>query len=458
LKVLRSSFWLHSIFYTILQRFSLFFFGAVAYMVLVRIIDPETGDLAVWSLYLMILMVFETVKQGLLRNPTIKFLGMPEYAEKKNEIQYSALIINILFSVITIIVLVGFGSLIARLLKSPEILPLLWWSIAMIVLLIPFNHCEVMLQAHYKFSSIFWAYFIRQGFFFAGIVVMYFFPEYYSLINLMLIQIIALFLGALVMIIHSRRFLFKGMHFNKTILVQMLHFGKYIFGTNLFSSLSRSFDHFVTANVLSPAEGKSFVANYNVVSRINTMMDVPSLAAADVLFPKNVETLETDGLGKVKYYFERMIATILALVIPASLFIFLFPKFVILILAGSKYYGAIEILQLTILFSIARPIGYLFGSTLDSIGKPRVNFFIGMIYMLISLGVNYLCLYRFGGIGAAYATMINSVIGMILMIAMLKKYIHLEIKNIYVYGLNMYRDTFRMVKKLGKSNPVQEQK
>ncbi len=51
-------------------------------MVLVRIIGSE-ANMAVWSLYLMILMIFETVKQGLLRNPTIKFLGMPEYAEKK---------------------------------------------------------------------------------------------------------------------------------------------------------------------------------------------------------------------------------------------------------------------------------------------------------------------------------------------------------------------------------------
>jgi hypothetical protein len=38
-----------------------------------------------------------------------------------------------------------------------------------------------------------------------------------------------------------------------------------------------------------------------------------------------------------------MIATILALIIPASLFIFIFPKLIIYILAGSKYYGAIPI-------------------------------------------------------------------------------------------------------------------
>jgi len=424
-------------------------------MVLVRALLKD--DNAVWSLYLVILMIFETVKQGLLRNPTIKFLSMPEYVGKKSEVQYSALLINILFSAIAVLVLFGFGSQIAILLKSPEILPLLGWSTLLITLLIPFSHCEVMLQANYKFSSIFWAYFIRQGFFFIGIVVLYFFfREYFTLVNMMFLQIIALALGSVVMYMNARPFLVKEVHFNKEIVVRMLHFGKYIFGTNLFSNLARSFDHFVTANVLNPVEGKSFVANYNVVARINTMMDVPSLAVADVLFPKSVETLETDGLGKVKYYFERMIATILALIIPASLFIFIFPKLIIYILAGSKYYGAIPILQMTILFSVTRPLGYLFGSTLDSIGKPKVNFYIGLLYMLISLGINYFCLYTFGGTGAAYATMINAVIGMFMMIAILKKYIHLEMKNIYIYGINVYRDAFNMVRKLNKPKSVQE--
>lgn len=449
MKLLRSSFWLHSIFYTFLQRFSLFFFGAVSYMVLVRALLKE--DNAVWSLYIMILMLFETVKQGLLRNPTIKFLSLPEYADKKKQVQFAALLINIVFSLTAIILLFVFSNQISSLLKSPEMLPLLWWSAVLILLLIPFSHCEVLLQANYKFSSIFWAYFIRQGFFFGGIVLLYFFfREHFTLVNLILLQIVALLLGTIGMISNARVFLLKGNNYNKEILIQMLHFGKYIFGTNLFSNLARSFDHFVTASVLNSTEGKQFVANYNVVSRINTMLDVPSLAAADVLFPKSVETLETDGLGKVKYYFERMIATMLALIIPATLFVFIFPKLVIYILAGSKYYEAIPILQMTILFSVTRPLGYLFGSTLDSIGKPKINFYIGLLYMLISLGVNYFCLHQFGGIGAAYATMINAVIGMILMISVLKKYIHLEVKNIYKYLMNVYGDTFAMLKKIQK--------
>ena len=419
-------------------------------MLIVRAFVIE--DNAVWSLYLTALMLFETIKQGLLRNPTIKFLGMPEYAEKKSEVQYSALLLNLLFSLLAIVGIVFFGNLIGDFLKTPQLVPLLFWSILLILLLIPFSHCEVMLQAHFKFSSIFWAHFIRQGFFFSSVLILYFFfRDYFSLVNLMILQIAALFLGAIVMFIHARQFLVKQIHFSKKVLVDMLHFGKYIFGTNLFSNLARSFDQFITANVLSPAEGKTYVPYYNVTSRIFNMMDVPSLAAADVLFPKNVQTLETDGLGMVKYHFERMIATILAVIIPAVLFIFFFPKLIIYILAGEKYYGVVPILQLTVLFAVTRPLGYLFGSTLDSIGKPKINFWVGLAYMLISLFVNYICLYQFGGIGAAYASMMNAVIGMAIMIAVLKKYIHLELKNIFKYLVDVYRDIFKLIARLKKS-------
>lgn len=455
MKRLRSSFWLNSIFYTFLQRFSLFFFGAVSYMLLVRAFVPAAT--AIWALYLVIITLFEAVKQGLLRNPTIKFLALPDNADKKSEVQFAALIINIGFSCISILVLALAGNAIVHLLKSPELLPLLWWSLIQIVLLIPFSHCEVMLQAHYKFSAIFWAYFIRQGFFFSGIAVLFFFfKEHFTLLNVLFLQLFGLLMGAITIYINARPYLVTTTHFNKKILVGMLHFGKFIFGTNLSSNLVRYFDHFVTANVLDPATGKNFVANYNVVMRINTMMDVPSLAVADVLFPKSVETLEKEGLGKVKYYFERMIATLLALIVPASLFIFIFPKFVIYVLAGPAYYGAVSILQLTILFSIHRPLGYLFGSTLDSIGKPKVNFLVGVFYMLASLGIYYWCLYQFGGKGAAYATMINSVIGMVVMIVILKKYVHLELKNIYIYGVAVYRDAFKLLARFGKPKAVEQ--
>ena len=57
-------------------------------------------------------------------------------------------------------------------------------------------------------------------------------------------------------------------------------------------------------------------------------MDVPSLAIADVLFPKNVEAMATSGEEKVRYYFERMVGTILSILIPSQFVDLFFTAFI----------------------------------------------------------------------------------------------------------------------------------
>jgi lipopolysaccharide exporter len=455
LKLLKSSFWLNAVFYTLLQRFSLFFFGAFSYMLLVRAFGEDKNSMAVWALYLTILTLFETVKQGMLRNPTIKFLGMAEFATKRKEVQSSALAINIGFSIIIIILIVFLSGFLAALMKTPALTPLLWWSIFMVVLFIPFNHYEILLQAHYQFKKIFVAYMVRQGIFFGGIVVLFFFlPHLFTPLNLVYLQIASLVAGTIILFFATSTYRLRGYHHDFAIMKQMFHFGKYIFGTNLFANVARSLDHFVTASTMAPDVGKKFVSLYNVSARINNMIDVPTLATADVLFPKNVETLETDGLGKVKYYFERMIGTIMALVVPVSLFIVLFPKFVILIIAGRDYYEGALILQITIVANLIRPLGYHYGSTLDALGKPVANFVTSLVMMSISLVLTYIGLLKFGGMGAAYALIVYNAISLVVMVAVLKKYIHLEIRNIPKYMFACYRDIFGLIGKLRKPKTV----
>lgn len=416
-------------------------------MVLVRGFSKENN--AVWALYLTILTLFETIKQGLLRNPTIKFLSLPEYAGKKAAVQSSALVINIGFSLLAMAAVAGGSQSIAGWLKSPDLLPLLWWSFLFILLLIPFNHFEILLQSRYRFPQIFWAYFVRQGLFFGGILCLYFFlPAQFTLMNLLVLQIVALLAGAVMLFLAARPLLLNRFHYDRTIIVHMFHFGKYIFGTNLFANLARSFDHFVTANTLDPLQGKKYVSNYNVVSRINNMLDMPSLAAADVLFPKNVETLEQHGMERVRYYFERMAGTILAVILPMAFFILLFPKLIIYILAGTDYYDAIPILQISMLVSFIRPLSYQYGSTLDAIGKPVINFWSNALMMVIALGTTWLCLLRFGGIGAVYATAINSLINAGIMYWILRRQIGLQPRNIARYVGSTYKDAFSLIRKL----------
>lgn len=448
---MKSSFWLHSIFYTLLQRFSLFFFGAVSFIILVRGFSKQDHGVetnGVWAMYVTILALFEAIKQGLLRNPTIKFLGLTEYADKKKEVQSSSLVINILCSAAAVLLFTAGGGWLAHVFKMHDLIPMLAWSSLFVILLIPYNHYEVLLQAHYQFPKIFWAYFVRQAIFFTGVILLTFvYPEHLTLLNLVLVQTGALLAGVLVLFRYTASYRLRGFHYDVKIMRGMFHFGKYIFGTNLFSNMARTFDHFVTANILPPDIGKHYVSYYNIVGRINNMIDVPSLAAADVLFPKNVQTLETDGLGKVKYYFERMMGTILALIVPISLFIFLFPKFIIYVLAGPEYYSAIPILQLTILFSLVRPLGFQFGSTLDAIGKPQANFYVSVFLTLFNLAATYIGLYLFKGMGAAYATVVFNVLSCFVLLAILKRYVHVEVRNIGKYMIQSYKDLFGFARK-----------
>src|SRR5690349_9795419 len=135
-----ASFWKNAIFYTLLQRVSLFAFGVISYMILVRGFSTSTNG--IWALYITIFSIFESIKQGLLRNATIKFLGVKENEERTDEVQFSSLIINICFSLAVIILFMACSGIIASVLKSVSLSELLIWSSILILLLIPYNHCE----------------------------------------------------------------------------------------------------------------------------------------------------------------------------------------------------------------------------------------------------------------------------------------------------------------------------
>ncbi len=447
LKKRAASFWLNAMFYTMLQRVSLFVFGVFGYMILVRGFTTQMNG--VWALYITLFALFEIVKQGLLRNPTIRFLGMAEYHFKKDQVQSSSLFINTIFSLTVVAGIFLFGEWIAMWLNSPDLHILLAISSFNILLLIPYTHCEILLQSQYRFEPLFTAAFIRQGIFFAGMALLYFFmPESFTLVSVLAVQITGVIVALVWLMRKTSPMLLHRFNYNSALTFRFFHFSKYTFGTNLFSGISRNFDHFLTASLLGPITGKTYVAYYNTVARIHNMIDVPSLAAADVLFPKNVEAHENEGLEKVKYYFEQITGTIVAFIVPLSVIIFLLPRLIIVIVAGTEYYPAIPILQMTILFSMVRPLSYQFGSTLDAIGRPDINFIANALLMLFNFAVTYIMLVQFGAIGPAYAMIIYYVTSFTAMMILLKKYINIDVRNILQIALQRYKDGWQLLKKL----------
>jgi lipopolysaccharide exporter len=440
-----SSFWIQSVFFTLLNRFSLIAFGLISYIVLAKKVFPTVKEMGIWALFLAIFALIENIKQGLLRNPMIKFLSEPEYVNHRNKIQSASLITNILFSALVICLIFFGGHILSSWLNTPELYPLLRWGIWIIIVLIPFNHFEVLLQAHFKFKAIFYGYFFRQGIFMLSVICLLVVDKpFLSLINLVKLQIFSQLCGTLVLLVFAKVYFYRRFDIEKTALLRMFHFGKYIFGTNIFSALGRSADQFISAGLISA----DVVAYYNIVSRINNMMDVPSIAIADVLFPKNVEAMATFGTEKVRYYFERMVGSIISVLAPISLLIFLIPHFFIMILAGSKYYAAVPILQIVILFSFLRPFSYQFGTTMDAIGKPKINFWVNLLIMCLTYGFMYLGLRYTGWLGAAYGAVISAIISFLIIYRVLNRTIGVRLSETFKWVLFSYREIYENLKKI----------
>jgi lipopolysaccharide exporter len=439
---LESSFWIQSVFFTLLNRFSLIAFGVISYIILAKKVFPTVKEMGIWALFLAIFTLIETIKQGLLRNPMIKFLSEPEYVNNRNKIQSASLIMNISFSILVILLLLFFGQSLANWLNTPDLFPLFQWGILIVLVLIPFNHFEVLLQAHFKFKAIFYGYLCRQGIFMVFIIILLIADKpFLTLANLVKLQILSQLCGTVVLLFFARAYFYQGFNTEKKTILKMFHFGKYIFGTNVFSAFGRSADQFISAGLISA----DVVAYYNVVSRINNMMDVPSIAIADVLFPKNVEAMATSGIEKVRYYFERMVGTIISILAPISVLIFLIPRLFIMILAGSKYYAAVPILQIVILFSFLRPFSYQFGTTMDAIGKPRVNFWVNLVTMSLNYGFMYLGLRSIGWLGAAYGAIVSAILSFLIMYSVLNKTIGVRISETFKWVWFSYREIIGII-------------
>ena len=113
-----------------------------------------------------------------------------------------------------------------------------------------------------------------------------------------------------------------------------------------------------------------------------------------------------------------------------------------MILAGSKYYAAIPILQTVILFSFLRPFSYQFGTTMDAIGKPKINFWVNLLTMSLNYAFMYLGLRYTGWLGAAYGTVVSAIFSFLIMYSVLNKTIGVRLSETFRYVWVSYREIY----------------
>jgi O-antigen/teichoic acid export membrane protein len=308
-----------------------------------------------------------------------------------------------------------------------------------------FSHMEAVQQSHLDFKGVFAGYFVRQLVFFVIIILHTILKIPFSLPRLALYLSGCIFLGAFVIYLYSRSYLLYRFNPTRSSLKNIFGYGGYIFSSGLVANVFSNVDQVLTARFIP--DGSS-VAYYNAAARISQLIDVPSYAAADILFPKASMASVEEGPGKVRYLYERMVAALLCFTIPTGLFILIFPKLMITIIAGSRYVAAAPIIQLYVVTGMIGPMQNQAANLLNSIGKSGLCFLLNTLSLIAKLLINCICLFYIGFYGAAIGSMITASIAAVVWQWVLHKQIGSRVPTIARYMMDFYKTIYGNSRKL----------
>lgn len=443
-----ASYWIRSGLFTLFEKLSVQAFGLGSAILLFRLFSKDT--MSTWVLFLALTSIIEVARVGILQNALVKYLVNKE-GDDYRKISTASLVLNLIFTVFSVLVLAVGAKPIALLFKRPALEELFYIYIITTVVLVPFIQSNYTQQANLDFKGVFWSNFVKQGLLFAAIAGSLFLGWSLSLSQLAIYQLVAAAFGTLVAVVLAKPYLRFSKIIDRAWLKELFNFGIYVFGTNVSTMLYKNTDKMWLGAI--PGVGTAAVALYEAAIKVTNLVEVPTYSMANILYPQSARRAN-EGMDGVRALYEKAVGAVLAFLVPIIIVIFLFPEPFVLIMAGRDYIEAAPILRVTILFGLFIPYAINFGTVLDSIGKPDVNFLFTVVYMLLNIGVNYLFIMNFGIIGAAWGTLTTFALTFVAMQTYLHKTIGVNPLQPWREAVLFYQKIFRMVSAKLKGQPL----
>lgn len=441
MKNIFSSYWIKSSFLNILQRFSGTLFAFFNFMLLARHLNKN--QLGIWSIFLVIMTIYELSKNGLLKSAHIRYVSTAKEENDKRKIAWSSLFINTALALILILIISLFSSKFSGWLNTGEELSeILIMFIPGICIMVFYSHYEAVQQSYLDFKSLFYGNVVRQSSFCVALLYCHLTKSELNLNSVLIYHTVSLLLGTITLFIVGQKYLsFKiepSIYWSKEI----IHYGKYILGSSIISNIYSNIDQLMTSKFLNPIT----VSYYSTASRISGIIEIPINSAAEVLFPKMAQASTDNDSNKVKYFLEKTIALLLCLIIPTTIFITIFSKLIVQIVAGSTFLEASFILQI---YAIRTTIGifqHQSANTLLSIGKSKLHFLLNSIGFVLKIAITYFCLKYYGFYGAAIGSLIMPTLNFAIWFFVMKKQMNVDFINIFKYMKDFYKEIYQKIK------------
>lgn len=434
------SYWLKSGFYSLLNQLTQMIFNLGSVIILWRVLDKEACS--VWVIYMTITAFIEVGRTGLLQNGLMTFLNQtPQYEHAK--INKASLFLNLSLSVLVVIALLMSSGWLGVFYNSSELTSLLSiYAITTFILsgLYQFNFIQ---QANMDFKGLFWSSFVKNGALFFYILYIKLTTNTYSLTNLAYVQLFAAIPATLVAYSFARKYFSLSAPLDWAWVRKLLDYGKFTFGTNLSTMAYKNVDKMMLGKLLL-----GMLSTYDLSIKINNLAEVPTTTLAAILFPQSARRTSTEGADGAKYLYEKSVGVLMALIVPVVIFILLFADVIIWIIGSEKYASSAPVLRLTIFYGIFMAFAMQFGTIMDSVGKPKLNFYITTLGAFVNLICNYLFITWFGLFGAAYGSLVAMTIMFVIMQVTLKRLFNVEILNTFKYMLSFYKELEKKAKQI----------
>jgi O-antigen/teichoic acid export membrane protein len=435
------AYWLTSGFYSILLRVSILLFNFATTFLLFRIFSLK--EVGVWGLFLMIVSVIEVARSGLIQNGLIRFLSISP-SDEHSKIISASFSLNIILSVFTILLIVsGSQFLCVNVLKAPSLETLLYYYILTTLLLLPYFQFLYIQQANLDFKGVFWVVMSRQGTFFLGVVTIYILGYKPTMLNLVHLQTFAAFVGMIAGYFFARKFFTFTLEINRAWIKKLFNFGKFGFVTNLSTIISGGMDQAMLSNMIST----SAVALQRAALQITNVVEVPTNAMADIVFPQSARRMNQDGQGGVNYLYQKSVSVTLSIIVPFLIVVFLFPDFIITIITGGgEYLQSKAILQVTVLYAVLIPFDRLGGTIFDSTGRQKLNFYLQILNVCTNFLSNLFFITKFGIIGAAYGTLVTFFISFAIRQTILRRVYNIHLWSVVKSTFLFYGECYHVLK------------
>lgn len=439
--------WLRPGMYSLANRMATVILGFINIFILVRISPPT--EVGVWVLFTSVTGILETLRNGFIRNPLISKLVIAE-GEEREHIVRASFFLHLILAIVTSLLLLTFGTSLASFWRTETLSELFYLYAINSIVLVFYLHFEYLLQSKLEFKAIFLANILRLSFLTILMLVFFFSNAHPKLHSLVLAQLFGTLLGVGLSYFLLRSISNLKVSFNVRFsdLASLFHFGKYTFGTNISSMFIKNTDSWMIGRFIS-ATG---VALYNPAIRIANIVEVPTLAIANVVFPQVSSKLKESGVEGIKDIYYKSVALILAIMLPVIFPLFFYSDWVIVMLFGEDYLSAASILKVTVFYMLIIPFNRQFGTIMDALQMPKVNFYLLLVIALLNVCFNYFFLSSYGIIGAAYGTVLAYSIVFISNQIILYRMYKISTFRVFIEILNWYQKIWRQVVRSGGKN------